>query len=318
MSSDNLIDKLIAWPGALINKLKPSEDIAARVNRYSDLEGLSTKQLNVGLWYKQQTKLFFLVIVWALVVVASVLWSYSLYFLGDYLFVGLKQERENLSVLSESINVVHYDFDSGLAIGRAQALPLGNNHYDLIGTLANKNAQVRGLFNYYFLVDGRKFGGGSAFVFPQEERLVISINTQIDFTPTTVELVLDNFNWQRINLHDIPDWPAFKTSHLDFAIRDKVFTSAGESGLSDNLDINQLSFNLVNQTPFNYRQAPFVVILSSQGQIASVNRYVVLDFKPKQQEEVTLNIIGKLPPIDNIEVIPDIDILDKENFGPIQ
>lgn len=318
MSLNNFIDNLITLPGKLIDKLKPSEELADRVNRYKDIEGLSTKQLNVGLWYRQQTKLFFLIIVWTLVIVASVLWSYSLYFLGDYLFVGLKQERQNLSALTESINVVRYDFDANLSIGRAQALPLGNNHYDLIGTLTNNNIQVRGLFNYYFLVDGRKFGGGSAFIFPQEERLVISINAKIDFVPSSVVLVLDNFRWQRINLHEIPDWTSFKDNHLDFAIRDKVFVGAGESGLSENLELNQVFFSLVNQTPFNYRQAPFLVVLYSKGQIAAVNRYLVLDFKPKQQEKITLTITGKLPPIDSIEVIPDVDILNKNNYGPIE
>lgn len=318
MSLDNFIDKLVALPTALINKFKPSEEISERVNRYTDREGLSTKQLNVGLWYKQKTKLFFLIIVWTLVIVASVLWSYSLYFLGDYLFVGLKQERQNLGALTESINVVHYNFDNNFALGKAQAIPLGNGHYDLIGTVINKNTQVRASFSYYFLVDGKKFGNGSGFMFPQEERMVVSPNEKIDFVPSSVALVLDQFNWQRINLHEIPDWTSFKNNRINFAVRDKLFVSASDSGLSENLDINQVSFSVVNQTSFNYRQAPFIVLLYSKGQIVAVNRYVILDFKPQKQEAVTLTITGKLPPVDNIEVTPDINIIDGGIYGPIQ
>lgn len=301
-----------------MNKFKPSEDISDRVNRYSDQEGLSTKQLNVGLWYRQQSKLFFLIIVWALVIVASVLWSYSLYFLGDYLFVGLKQERQNLSALTESVGTVRYDFDQNLSMGPTQALLTGDNHYDLVGRVINKNTQVKANFSYYFLVNGKKVGGGSAFMFPEEERLVLSANEKIDTVPTTVVLVLEDFSWQRINPHEIPDWTVFKNSHIDFAMRDKVFVNANDSGLSENLDINQVSFNLVNQTPFNYRQAPFLVELYNQGQLVAINRYLVLDFKPGQKEAVNMTITGKLPPIDSIEVIPDINILDNNNYGPIQ
>lgn len=318
MSQDTIIDKILNSPIALMDKFKPSEDISARVNRYSDQEGLSTKQLNVGLWYRQQSKLFFLIIVWALVVVASVLWSYSLYFLGDYLFVGLKQERQNLSALTSSVDVVRYDFDQNLSMGPTQALPLGDNHYDLVGRVINKNTQVKAFFSYYFLVNGKRVGGGSSFMFPQEERVVVSINAKIDTIPTTVVLVLENFSWQRINLHEIPDWASFKKSRIDFAVRDKVFVNANDSGLSENLDINQVSFNLVNQTPFNYRQAPFLVELFSQGQLVAINRYLVLDFKPGQKEAVNMTITGKLPLVDNIEVIPDINILDNNNYGPIQ
>ncbi len=318
MFLDNFIDKIISWPGILLDKLKPSEELTARVDRYSDLEGLSTKQLNVGLWYKQKTGLFFLVTVWSLVIIASVLWSYSLYFLGDYLFVGLKQDRQNLSALTEPINVVHYDFDANLSLGRAQALPLGDNRYDLIGSVINRNTRVKASFSYYFLVDGKPFGSGSSFVFPQEERLVLSVNAKIDFVPTSVVLVLDEFNWQRINSHDIPDWTSFKDERINFAVRDKVFVGASDSGLSENLDINQVSFSLINQTPFNYLQAPFLVLLYSKDQIVSVNRYLILDFKPGKKEDVVLSVAGKLPPVDKIEVIPDMDILDNANYGPIE
>lgn len=318
MALDNFIDKLIALPNALIDKLKPSEEIAERVNRYTDQEGLSTKQLNVGLWYKQQTQLFFLIVVWALVIVASVLWSYSLYFLGDYLFIGLKQERSNLSALTESVDIVRYNFDANFSLGRAQALPLGDGHYDLIGTVVNKNTQVRATFKYYFLINDKKFGEGTGFVFPQEERMVVSPNEKIDFIPSNITLVLEDFNWQRINLHQIPDWKAFKDSRINFAVRDKIFVGASETGLSENLDINQVSFNLVNQTPFNYRQAPFLVLLYNKDQIVSVNRYVVVDFKSQKKEAATITITGKVPPVDSIEVIPDINILDDGNYGPIQ
>ncbi len=316
MFLDNFIDKLINAPKSLVDKLKPSDEMAARVERYSDLEGTSTKKLNLGLWYAKHTKIFFLIVVWALAIVASVLWSFSLYLLADYLFVGLKEERANLNSLSQPIDIVRYNYDANLEILDAQALALGNNRYDLVGALKNTNTNVWGVFNYYFLVDGQRQGAGTGFILPNEQKFIISLNQTITTVPSKAVLVLDYFNWRRINAHDIPSWDKYRQDRIDFMVRDKQFLGGNESGLTGNLDINQLTFNVTNQTYFNYKQAPFLIILYSGRNLVAVNRYVFADFKSRQQQAVNLTIIGKLPNITDITVIPDINILDNNNFGP--
>lgn len=315
--ADNFIDTLIGLPKKLIDKLKPSSELEARVERYSDLEGVTTKKLNIGLWYIKHTKFFFLLVVWILGITAAVLWSFSLYLLSDYLFRGIKQDREALVQLSQSIDVVRYNYDSNLEILDAQALSIGDNHYDLVGSLKNKNTNTWGSFNYYFLVDGKPMGNSSGFILPNEQKFLISLNQPLDYTPAKVVLVLDYFGWRRLNAHTIPDWEKYKTDHIDFAVRDKIFLPGNESGLTENLNVNQLSFNVTNQTPFNYKQAPFLILLYSGNNLVSVNRYTFFEFKPRQKESVSLTIVGALPNITDISVLPDINVLDDTNYSSI-
>jgi len=317
MFFDDFIDKLIALPKAIANKLKPSSDINARVERYSDLEGVTTKGLNIGLWYVKHTKDLFLILVWFLSISAAVLWSFSLYYLGNYLFFGMKQDRESLSQLSQSVDVVRYNYDVNLEILDAQALVTKENTYDLIGFLSNKNNNTWGAFNYYFLVDGKHLGDGVGFILPNETKPLISLNQTIDYTPSKTVLVLDFFGWRRLNAHDVPNWEDYKANHLDFVVRDKVFFPGNESGLSENVDINQLSFNVTNQTSFNFKQAPFIITLYNGQNIVAVNRYIFYNFKSRQKEQVNLTIIGKLPNITDISVSPDINVMDNEVYGPI-
>lgn len=315
MLLDKLINGLTAWPKKIIGKFQPGDSLNERVERYADLEGVSTKKLNFGLWYVRHTKTFFLLLVWSLVVSAAILWSFSLYLLADYLFVGLKQDREALYQLSQSIDVVRYNYDINLEILEAQALPLGANRYDLAGVVKNNNGNVWGVFDYYFLADGKRLNGGSGFVLPNEEKFLLSLNQEIGWTPQKVVLVLDYFNWRRINAHEISDWQKYRDDRLDFVVRDKLFVSANESGLTSNIAVNQLSFNITNQSIFNYKQAVFSIRLYSGGNLVGVHRYAIANFSSGQKEAINLTIFGQLPNITNIVVEPDINILDSGNFG---
>lgn len=317
MSLDKFIDALAGWPKKLSAKLRPSNELDQRVERYADLQGTSTKKLNFGLWYVQHTKIFFLVLVWSLVIVAAVLWSFSLYLLADYLFVGLKHDRETLAQLSQPIDVVRYNYDVNLEILEAEALPIGSNHYDLVGSLKNDNANVWGSFSYYFLADGKQLAGGAGFILPNEEKFLLSLNQEMSWRPQKVVLVLDYFSWRRLDAHKIPDWEQYKSDRLNFVVRDKVFTTANESGLTENVEVNLLSFNVTNQSIFNYKQVPFLVILYSGQEIVGVNRYTFANFQSGQKEAINLTIVGRLPNITSMVVVPDVNILEAGNFGQI-
>lgn len=315
---DKVVDTIIDFPSKLADRLKPDESLEARVNRYADLEGVSTKKLNTGLWYVKKNKLIFLTVVWALVLAAGVMWSYVLYYFGYYLFVGIKQDRQLYADIANPADVVRIDFDANLKVGVAQALAWGDDQYDLIGELVNDNQNAWGFFSYHFLINGRRYGEGRTFVLPNEKKFVTAFNQSIGAVPDQVVLVVENFSWRRVNFHLIPDWSTYRDERLNFVVRDKLFASAVESGLTENVDLNRLTFSIVNQSAFNFRQAPFLVLMYTQDKIVGINRYVVNDFFPRQEKAVSLTVVGHLPKISKVEVVPDINILDDTIFGPLK
>ena len=318
MHLDKIIDWLISLPQKIGDLFKPKTDLESRVDKYADIQGVSTRELNFGLWYRRQTKLLFLLLVWFLVVAAAVLWSYSLYYLTNYLLTGVRENQKYLEQLSQPVDVVHYDYDSKLLIGQAQVIALKDGYYDLSGTLTNNNDNAWGTFSFYFVIDGKRQEGGQGFILPNETKMVAALNQQIPGTATQATMALEGFTWHRLDAHKIPNWDDFKASHLDFAVYDKIFTPADQTGLTQNLEINNLSFSITNKTPFNYKQAPFLAILYNGDKIVGVNRYVGLNFVPQSQLKASLSVVGHLPPITSIDVVPDVNLFDEGNYGPIQ
>jgi len=319
MFGDKIINGLSGLAKKISGALEPKTDLNSRVERYVNLEGVSTEKLNLGLWYVKHQKLMFLALVWLLVAVSAILWSYSLYYLTSFLLVGLRQDRENLlSLTTTSFERIQADYEVNFKVEPAKVLSSGEGRYDLTAKVTNNNDNVWVHFDYYFYVNGQVIGRGRGFAFPHEEKFVMALNQPLAVPALEAKLVIENDLWAKINRHNIPDWQQFRDSHLDFLVRDKIFVSAVQSGLTESLFVNQLSFNITNQTPYNYRRLPLDIILYSGNQVVGVNQYFVNDFTPRQKVEASMNIIGNLPPVDRIEVLPNINLLSPDIYGPIK
>ena len=153
---------------------------------------------------------------------------------------------------------------------------------------------------------------------PDESKIVVGFGQKLSGTPGQVILILTNFSWHRLDAHAIPVWGDYKATHLDLAIRDKNFTPSDQSGLSEKTPISQVSFSVANQTAYHYIQVPFLVVLYANNQIVSVNRYVVGDLPAQGQAIGSFSIIGSVPPITSVDVVPDLNIFDKSFSAPIK
>ena len=319
MFGDKIVNSLSGAAKKISGALEPKTDLNSRLERYVNLEGVSTKKLNLGLWYVKHQKLMFLALVWSLVAISAILWSYSLYYLTSFLLVGLRQDRENLlSLTTTSFERVQADYEANFKVEPAKVFSSGEGRYDLVAKVANNNDNVWVQFNYYFYVNGQVIGRGQGSVFPHEEKFIMSLNQPLALPAMEAKLVIENDLWAKINRHDIPDWQQFRDGRLNFLVRDKEFVSAAQSGLTESLSVNQLSFNITNQTPYNYRQLPLTIILYNGEQVVGVNQYLLKDFTPRQKVEVSLNVIGNLPPVTRIEVLPNINLLSPDIYGPIK
>jgi len=290
-------------------------ELERRLDNFEDVEGISTRNLNIGLWYLQHRRIFFLAIVWFLAITATILWCYSLYYFGYYLLVGLKQERvAGQSLVTEIPRAVRKDLMSSFYFKTIDLINLGNNSFELLGEVDNQNLKSWATFDYYFLVDGNKVGAGSSFILPQSKKFVIAVLDGASVAPDTSSLVVYNIRWVNLNSHLIPDWVDYRNAHLNFSVIDKKFVNANLSSLSDRLPMNTISFSVINQTAYSYLEAPFQVILYSGDTPVGVKDYVINNFKSRDRKQVNLTIVGNFPNVTQIEVLPDINILDTNNL----
>ncbi len=58
---------------------KPAANLEKRVEQYTNVEGLSTKQLTTGLWYVEHKKLLQWILNGFLIALAAISWTYTKY-----------------------------------------------------------------------------------------------------------------------------------------------------------------------------------------------------------------------------------------------
>jgi len=301
-------------------KTKSAQQILdQQLKKYQDNAGLNTGRLNFGLWYLNHRKHFFLGLVGLLSLVVLALWSYSLYYFGDYLLRGMTAQQQTLAILSQNtLQSPRIDYSSNLKYEMVKVLPLSNNRYDLVGSVTNGNDRFVIRFNYYFLINDEPVGLRQGLVWPMEKKYVLALNQVLGEQSGQVNLVLDNINLQRLDSHAIPDWPSYRQDYLNFVVQDKKFLSSDQSGLSDQLRFSQLNFQITNQTAFSYYEAPLDIILFNRQEVVGATRYVLSDFLSRGQRLVNLNLLGNIPQVSEIIIQPDIDILDQSVFKLIQ
>ncbi|NCN25382.1 hypothetical protein COT94_03405 [Candidatus Falkowbacteria bacterium CG10_big_fil_rev_8_21_14_0_10_37_14] len=309
-------DNYNTTPPPNTEELRAGINLDRQVKDFVDVSGVSTRFLDLSLWYMEHKKFLFLLTVWFLALFAAVLWSFCLYYFTYYLLVGVRQDRENELALSEALVTAPRQLQGWTDLQKVfiKALPIGQDRYDLAGQVINPNQDIWATFDYYFLIDGVPTERQSSFVFPGETKTLISVGQTLPSTPSNGALVLERVGPDRFKARDMPDWPTFKEDHLKFLVQDKIFTPYTQTGLTEKLPINRLSFSLINQTAFNYRQAKFNIMLYQGNNLLAVDNYIVSDFMSKEKKNITLSILGSLSTVNRIDIVPDINIINSSEY----
>lgn len=288
-------------------------EIKSRVENYKDLEGVTTKQLDFGLWFIKNKNNFRLILIYLLSIIAAVSWLISLYSFTYYIFWGMKQDERLVGQMVET-NAVNHNYTlqksaQNLTFSNVDVIRSTSNAYDFLVKINNSNADWWGEFDYYFLVDDRKTDESKNFILPGETKYLTAFNQNYGLGGG-VRLMIENMRWQRIDKHKIHDWRQYKKDHLNIAVKDIQFTAV-DGNSSGNL--NQLSFTAINQAAYNYKTVDFIVILSNGSRTVGANRYTFNDFLSNEERQFRGNWTGNYGRV-QVEIIPEVNIMDEENY----
>ncbi|NTW22689.1 hypothetical protein HGA34_04095 [Candidatus Falkowbacteria bacterium] len=290
----------------------------ARADQYKDLEGLSIKKLEFALWYTENKFKLYKLLAGVLLFIGLASWGYTLFSFGYYYVIGVDQDRMLANQIVATKGVDHDYILSisakNLLAGTTQLLETANGKYDLVAQVENVNPRHWGLITYHFIVDGTPTPKADMFILPSESKRLMQLGQEFTPRPASAELVIDNVGWQRISKKTIPDWPAFKAKFLNFEITDKKFTPARTSGLSEKLSLSQLSFVAINRSSYNYLRVNFDAFIYVGQSLIGVNQFSVDNFQSDEKKEVAANFLGQFNRADNIEIVPNVNILDSGNF----
>jgi len=297
---------------------KQEREADKNLKNYVSTEGITTKQLEIGLWYVEHKKQLKMILIGFLIFVGVVSWLYTIYGFTNYLARGMAED-EILTKQLVQINSVGHDYITqvgakDLAIGSVGIIRSSDRKYDLYTNIKNDNPKWWAEFDYYFTAAGRQTGKTKSYILPNEIKYLAALAQDFSYSPTDAQLVIENISWHRVNQHEITDWNIYQASHLNIETTDIKFTSASASPLSEKLGLNQLSFNAINNTAYNYWNVGFTILLYSGDQIAAINHYVLTDFMSEQKRSVEISWPGDFGRTDKVEIIPEINIMKDDIY----
>ena len=292
--------------------------LEAAVENYTGPEGITTKQLEAGLWYVEHKQLLRRILYGFLILTAAVSWTYTIYGFAYYLARGMAEDQLLAKQLVE-INNIGHNYILQISARELVVSPVGvlrstDKKYDLYAQIRNDNPAWWVEFDYYFIAEGRQTEKKHSYILPLEPKYLFALAQDFDSPPPSAALVMENIKWQRISPHQIKDWNDYYKKHLAISSADIKFTPAGLSPLSEKLNLNQLSFNAINNTAFNFWETGFTILLFRSGELANINHYILNDFMSGQKRFVELSWPGDIGQVDRVEIIPEINIMKDDIY----
>ncbi len=290
------------------------QEMDEKIKNYESVEGITTKQLETGLWYIEHKRQLKNCLIYFLILISAISWSYTIYGFAYYIARGMGEDEILIKQMAQ-INGAGHDYvkqiaAKDLAIGPVEVIKSSEGKYDLYANLKNDNMKWLVEFEYYFTAAGRSTEKTKGYILPDGERYLAALAENFPYYPEDSRLVIENIKWSRINQHEIPDWEAYKAGRLNIGISGIEFVSASNNPLSEKMGLNRLSFNAANRSAYNYWSVGFTILLYSGGEIIGINHYVLDDFMSGQNRSVEISWPGDLGGVSSVEIIPEINIME--------
>lgn len=301
-------------------KLNENEEqnIPVDINRYQDSFTPSAKKLDLGLWLIERGKYLRAGLIIFLIILAVMAWSRTIYGFAYYITKGMNEDeilvREMVAVQTIGHDYILSLSANDLVYSPVQVLRANGDKYDFVGQIENPNSGYSASFNYCFFEQNQEIECDESFVFPGETKNLLSLAKPFNYIPRDVNFIIKDIIWRRINNRQFPDWKNYRDGHLNIVIEGAEFKPSQASGLSEKLNLNTLKFTATNKTPFNYWEVSLTILLYSGNAIAGVNKYILTEFMSGEKQTVEMSWLGNLSGVDNIKIIPEVNILDNNVY----
>ncbi len=278
------------------------------LSKYKDLDSVSLKKMNFGLWLSENRKHITKIVIIFLIALSVFFFVYSLYNYVIY-FRDIKAEKENIVDVTGSSVVSQRNVAADLVV-RAPQIFKNNGNYDLVASVSNPNDKFSASFQYCFVVNKTDVGCSSVHILPSEEKYVLSLGQKLDAEYPSATFEIRNISWKRINAHDIPDWNYFYNERLNFGLKDIKFTPAGSNTSTGKNNLSSLEFNISNLTNYGYYSVPLNIALYNGSDLVGVNIFIVNNFLAGETKGVSLSWLSNISRATRVEIRPNLNILD--------
>jgi len=277
---------------------------------------ISNLKLKASYWYvthKIQLKQGLIV---SLIALSIMFYGFSLYRGAMILLVEDKASEQNLAYLPADFIDYQYFHQANkpkeLRVLGFEAIGGRDGQYDFVAKIENSNEKwIAEAVTIQLISNQDVMAEKVVFVYPQTEKYVAFFGQEVN--GPTPALKIDKVDWQRYL-----EFENFAQPRLKFAISDIDFQSARESGIRGELPVSVLNFKMANDTGYSYWSVGVQMILLSGSKVVGAN-YLALDqFISQETREVEMRWYESLGGVSQVEILPEVDILDPTSYMPVE
>lgn len=183
--------------------------------------------------------------------------------------------------------------------------------YDFYTTIENPNPDWYATFTYTFSWGGSATQAYEGFIMPGEEKYLLALNVKAGSRPSSASVILDDFDWHRVDRHVVPRGEVWLEEHGNF-VTSKASHQVDVELAEDN--VARSVFTLTNATPYSYWQPTFTIVLERNGNVAGVHQAALSQFENGESREVSVHWSGEVVSSGTPEVYPNINYFSAEEY----
>lgn len=301
-----------------ISKNTDDEQLSnVNVERYKDLDGITVKKLDWGLFYIEQRGNLISIRNGFLLFAAIMIWGVYFFIFGGYMIKGAAADKNLMhSIVAQDISSYDYLLNRSakdLQIGKAQFIKL-NDKYDFFMDIKNPNKDFWCEFEYFFTNDNLEIERKTAYILPNESKYLLSLDHEFTERVGVIKFNLENIKWRRVNPRKYGVWDDFYKKRMNIKITNEKFTASKASPDSKKVPLNDLVFTIDNNTAYNYRDMDFIIFLYSGSKIVGVNKYIIGSFISGEERNINMTWPGNLQNVSSVKIIPEKKITDNDIY----
>lgn len=276
---------------------------------------LTKKQFEFAYWFSIHKKK-----IKSSIIIGLIILNISLISILVFKAIFYLKDQKNYHIMIDSLSKDLIDYASlkeknksqNLAILLTSSVKSEKQRYDAISQIENSNSKWAAQYDYQFILDGKEGKTKTNFILPNEKKFLLDFNFESLAKNPIVELRIKNVQWKRIkNLSKLP-----KTQ---FEIKDVKYSPIGSQIASDKkIGINQVNFEVTNNSSYGFWETFFKVILYQKEKIVGINIITVKQFLSQEVKNLSTSWINFLPLVTEVFIEPEVDILDSKNLMPLK
>ena len=293
-----------------------AEKIPTKLSQYVDPTGeFTNKDMARSAWFVSHKILLRKILIGILLTWIVVAGIYALIILGAYLFSGYWTDRDIRIQTLEQFQ----DYSKSEAAYAAQALQINDTkvfqtgeNYDFYALAVNQNSSFIARVKYKYVFEGGETPSKVVTLDPGKKIPLTVYGFQSANYPVGAKLVIEDTRWRKINPHSIADIKGYMATRSNFGIG----ALSIEHNVAGAAVPPRITFDIQNNTAYSYYEGRFALTLLGGGSVQAVIPLSIKNFRAGENFPLDIRPAFDISGIDDIEVIPLMDVFDSNEFLP--